>query len=44
MVSSAAFCALAMMIGGIAWIYAVKRRHGNLGRDGAPAVAAALKT
>jgi phosphatidylglycerol:prolipoprotein diacylglycerol transferase len=27
---------LAMTIAGIAWIYAVKRRHGNLGRDGAP--------
>src|SRR3954469_8818741 len=34
---------LAMAIAGIAWIYAVKRRHGNLGRDGAPAAAAAQK-
>ena len=28
---------LAMMIAGVVWIYAVKRRHGNLGRPGAPA-------
>ena len=34
---------LAMMVAGIAWIYAVKRRHGNLGRDGAPHLAAAQK-
>jgi hypothetical protein len=24
-----------MMIAGVVWIYVVKRRHGNLGRDGA---------
>ena len=30
-----------MMVAGIVWIYAVKRRHGNLGRPGAPLVAAA---
>jgi len=31
---------LAMMVGGIAWIYVVKRRHGNLGRaSGTTAVA-----
>jgi hypothetical protein len=32
-----------MMIAGIAWIYAVKRRHGNLGRPGA-LVAAVVET
>jgi phosphatidylglycerol:prolipoprotein diacylglycerol transferase len=32
---------LGMMAAGIAWICAVKRRHGNLGRDGAPHLAAA---
>jgi phosphatidylglycerol:prolipoprotein diacylglycerol transferase len=26
---------LGMMIAGVVWIYVVKRRHGNLGRDGA---------
>jgi phosphatidylglycerol:prolipoprotein diacylglycerol transferase len=31
---------LAMMAAGIAWICVVKRRHGNLGRDGAPAAVA----
>jgi phosphatidylglycerol:prolipoprotein diacylglycerol transferase len=34
---------LAMMFAGIAWICVVKRRHGNLGRDGAP-VAVAQET
>jgi phosphatidylglycerol:prolipoprotein diacylglycerol transferase len=32
---------LGMMAAGIVWIYAVKRRHGNLGRPGAPLVARA---
>jgi phosphatidylglycerol:prolipoprotein diacylglycerol transferase len=27
---------LAMMVAGVVWICVVKRRHGNLGRDGAP--------
>jgi phosphatidylglycerol---prolipoprotein diacylglyceryl transferase len=31
---------LGMMIAGIAWIYVVKRRHGNLGRPGAAPAAA----
>jgi phosphatidylglycerol---prolipoprotein diacylglyceryl transferase len=34
---------LAMIAGGLVWLYAVRRRHGNLGRDGAPAAAAAQK-
>jgi hypothetical protein len=34
---------LAMMVAGVAWICVVKRRHGNLGRDGAP-VAVAQET
>jgi hypothetical protein len=29
-----------MMIAGVAWILVVKRRHGNLGRDGVPHMAA----
>jgi phosphatidylglycerol:prolipoprotein diacylglycerol transferase len=39
--TSAQLESLGMMIVGIAWIYAVKRRHGNLGRSGAPLVVAA---
>src|SRR5262249_55363000 len=39
--TSAQLESLGMMIAGIVWVYAVKRRHGNLGRPGATVVAVA---
>ena len=35
---------LGMMVAGVVWICVVKRRHGNLGRDGAPHPAAAQRS